>query len=245
MTLRIGVVGTGAIGRDHMRRLTAVLPGAAIVAASDPGPGSARAALDAVNPDGTVFDDGHELVAASAVDAVLVTSLGSTHAEYVLAAIAAGKPVFCEKPLATTAADCRRIVDAEVAAAARNGGRRLVQVGFMRPFDAGYRQLRAVLRAGAIGAPLLAHCVHRNVSSPPYWTDDTPIEDSLVHELDALRWLLDDEFASAQVVFPRRASRAPAVLRDPRMVLLETANGVRVDVELFMNCAYGYDIQCE
>ncbi|MBE7211899.1 MAG: Gfo/Idh/MocA family oxidoreductase, partial [Gluconacetobacter diazotrophicus] len=158
---------------------------------------------------------------------------------------AAGKPVFCEKPLATTAADCRRIVDAEIAAAARNGGRRLVQVGFMRPFDAGYRQLREVVRSGAIGEPLMVHCAHRNAASLPYWTTEMAIADSLVHELDVLRWLLDDEYVSAQVVFPRRASHVPDTLRDPQVVLLETARGVRIDVELFMNCSYGYDIQCE
>ncbi|MGH3466980.1 MAG: Gfo/Idh/MocA family protein [Thermocrispum sp.] len=60
---------------------------------------------------------------------------GPTPAEYVLAAIAAGKHVFCEKPLATTAADCLRIIEAEQA-----HGRRLVQVGFMRRYDAGYRR---------------------------------------------------------------------------------------------------------
>lgn len=59
-----------------------------------------------------------------------------THEEYT-AAIAAGKPVFCEKPLAMSAEGCRRIVDAEMKA-----GRRLVQVGFMRPYDEGYLALK-------------------------------------------------------------------------------------------------------
>ncbi len=60
-----------------------------------------------------------------------------------------------------------------------------------------------------------------------------------------LRWLLDDDYVSAQVVFPRRTRHSHAGLADPQIVLLETASGVRIDVEVFVNCRYGYDIQCE
>ena len=83
----------------------------------------------------TVHATGQELIADDGVDAVLVRSWGPTHEEFVLAAIEAGKPVFCEKPLATTQEACLRIVDAEVAS-----GRRLVQVGFMRRYDARTRR---------------------------------------------------------------------------------------------------------
>ena len=67
------------------------------------------------------------------MQAVVVTSWGPTHETYVLAAIKAGKPVFCEKPLATTAEACLRIVEAEI-----DSGRHLVQVGFQRRYDKGY-----------------------------------------------------------------------------------------------------------
>lgn len=100
---------------------------------------------------------GAALITASHVDAVLVASSGPTHAEHVLNAIAVGKPVFCEKPLATTAVDCLRIVEAETAY-----GSRLVQVGFMRRYDEGYRELKRLLDSGGIGAPLMVHCVHRS-----------------------------------------------------------------------------------
>ncbi len=98
----------------------------------------------------TVHATGEELVADPNVDAVLVCSWGPTHETYVLASIAAGKPVFCEKPLATTTEACRSIIDAEVA-----HGSRLVQVGFMRRYDAAYRALKAVIDSGEIGAPLM------------------------------------------------------------------------------------------
>ena len=146
MTLKVGVIGTGMIGQDHIRRITEVLSGAVITGVSDANGDAARAVADRL-PAASVFATGQELIASDDVDAVIVTSWGPTHEEYVLAAIAADKPVFCEKPLATTQEACRRIIEAEVAA-----GHRLVQVGFMRRYDAAYRALKAVIESGDIGA---------------------------------------------------------------------------------------------
>jgi myo-inositol 2-dehydrogenase/D-chiro-inositol 1-dehydrogenase len=149
--------------------------------------------------------------------------------------------VFCEKPLAPTVEACQRILDAEMAA-----GRRLVQVGFMRRYDAGYRALKAALDDGSIGAPLMMHCAHRNPSVPPYgFTTEMMITDSAVHEIDIVRWLFDGEIVAASVLKPRRTSHAPADLHDPLIILLEMANGVLVDDEVFVNAGYGYDIRGE
>lgn len=156
-----------------------------------------------------------------------------------LAAIAAGKPCFCEKPLATEAYGARRIVEAEEAM-----GRRLVQVGFMRRYDRGYVALKETVRT-RLGPPLMIHAAHRNPSVPGRYRTPMAIHDTLIHEIDVLRWLLDDEYVSAQVIFPRATRHTHAGLRDPQIVLLETAKGVRIDVEIFVNCRYGYDIQCE
>ena len=183
---------------------------------------------------------GQDLIAAKDVDAIIVTSIGSTHEEFVLAAIAAGKPVFCEKPLATTAAACKRILDAEVTL-----GKRLVQVGFMRRYDAGYRLLKELVTKGGIGAPLIAHCAHRNPAVGDDYTTDMAITDTVIHEIDTMRWLLDDEYVSAQILYPKKTSKASKHLADPQIVLLETATGIRIDVEVFVNATYGYDIQCE
>lgn len=239
MTVRIGVIGTGAIGRDHARRISQVLAGASIVALSDVNRASAEAVRDDLAPDAAVFATGEELIASPGVDAVLVTSWGATHEEYVLAAIAAGKPCFCEKPLATTADGARRIVDAEVA-----HGSRLVQVGFMRRYDAGYVALKQAVDE-RIGAPILVHAAHRNPTVPEQYVTPMAIHDTLIHEIDVLRWLLDDDYVSARVIFPRSAARSHARLRDPQIVILETAKGTVIDVEIFVNCHYGYDIQCE
>jgi myo-inositol 2-dehydrogenase / D-chiro-inositol 1-dehydrogenase len=238
MTVRVGVIGAGMIGQDHIRRLTEVLTGAAVTAVTDID--QARAAEVAAKVGAVALPTGAELISSPEVDAVLVTSWGPTHAEHVLNAIAAGKPVFCEKPLATTAEDCLRIVDAE-----RAHSRRLVQVGFMRRFDAGYRQMKEVIAAGSLGAPLVVHCAHRNPTVPEAYTSVMAAQDTAVHEIDVLRWLLDDEIVSAQVVTPRATRKRFEHLKDPQLMYFETANGVRIDLEVFVNCQYGYDIQCE
>ena len=240
MTLKLGVIGTGAIGQEHIRRCSKVLQGAQVVAVSDINVDGAKAALTRIGIEAEVFANGHDVVNSPNVDALLVTSWDPTHEEFTLAAIAAGKPVFCEKPLAMSAEGCRRIVDAEI-----KFGKRLVQVGFMRPYDSGYRALKKVIKQGEIGEPLMLHCAHRNPTVPENYTTPMAITNTLIHELDVLRWLTNDDYKTVQVVFPRVTSKSHRQLKDPQIVLFETQKGVRIDVEIFVNCAYGYDIQCE
>ncbi|WP_306544423.1 Gfo/Idh/MocA family oxidoreductase [Malikia spinosa] len=239
MTLKIGVIGTGMIGRDHTRRIQQVLAGAEVVALSDVNLASAESVRADLAPNAKLYETGEALIAAPEVDAVLVTSWGATHEPYVLAAVAAGKPVFCEKPLATTAEGARRIVEAEVA-----HGKRLVQVGFMRRYDAGYLALKQAVQQHT-GAPILVHAAHRNPAVPEAYVTPMAIHDTLIHEIDVFRWLLDDDYVSARVLYPRNAARSHGKLRDPQVVVLETKKGVLIDVEIFVNCQYGYDIQCE
>ena len=129
--LKIGVIGCGAIGRDHIRRLTDLVPGAQVVACAD----YFKEAADKVAAQYgiTAYETGEALIAAPEVEAVVITSSDPSHAGYVLASLEAGKYVFCEKPLAQNAADCEKIIAAELA-----HGKRLLQVGFMRRYDRGY-----------------------------------------------------------------------------------------------------------
>jgi myo-inositol 2-dehydrogenase/D-chiro-inositol 1-dehydrogenase len=238
MTLKVGVIGTGMIGQDHIRRITHVLAGAEITAVSDTNTDIAAEVAGGLK-NATVHASGEDLIADPDVEAVIVASWGPTHETYVLAAIAAGKPVFCEKPLAVTEEACRNIMDAEVAA-----GRRLVQVGFMRRYDSAYRALKDVIDSGAIGAPLVYYSGHRNPEVPESYTKNMAIEDTAVHDFDVVRWLLGVEFVGIRVLAPRRNSHG-GELQDPLLMILETTSGALVNVETSVNIRYGYDIRGE
>lgn len=235
--LRIGVVGTGMIGRTHIERINNTLQGAKVVACADANIDFCKSVAEKYNI--KAFDKGEDMIASDEIDAVVVTTLDPYHEQYVMAAIKAGKYVFCEKPLAPEAEACKRIVDAEIA-----GGKQLVQVGFMRRYDPGYRQLKALIESGKYGYPLMLHCAHRNEEIHNF-TTDMSVENSLIHEIDVLRWLLGEDYATAEVVFPKSTRNADEGLRDPQIMYLTTKSGVRIDVESFVNCHYGYDIKCE
>ena len=238
MTVRIGIIGPGAMGQAHLARITDVLSGATVVAVADLD--TARAWAVAAPIGAAVHPDSAALIGAEEVDAVMVTSFGPAHEEAVIQAIEAGKPVFCEKPLAPTAAACLRIMAAE-----QQAGRRLVQVGFMRRYDPSYQQLKAVLDSGEIGETLMVHCAHRNPTVPARYTADMAINDTAIHEIDAMRWLLGEELVSARVDRPKKTSKRFPHLQDPVVLILESESGVRIDDEIFVNSQYGYDIRCE
>ncbi|MCD8148378.1 MAG: Gfo/Idh/MocA family oxidoreductase [Clostridiales bacterium] len=236
--LKIGVVGTGAIGRTHIERINEKLQGARVTACSDINADFGRAVAGKYGC--TFYEDGEAMIASDDVDAVVVTTLDPFHEQYVMAAICAGKYVFCEKPLAPQAEACRRIVEAEIA-----GGKQLVQVGFMRRYDPGYRQLKNAIQERTYGEPLLLHCAHRNPAVDSGYTTAMAVENSLIHEIDVVRWLLDEDYATAEVVFAKNTRKAHEELMDPQVMILTTKSGVRIDVEAFVNTGHCYDIKCE
>nr|WP_270042302.1 Gfo/Idh/MocA family oxidoreductase [Solirubrobacter ginsenosidimutans] len=237
--MNVGVIGAGLMGSTHARLLATAIAGAEVVAISDAVHEHAQRIADELDLS-TIHADGMELIANPAVDAVVIASPAATHEPYTLACIEVGKPVLCEKPLATSAAAAKRIVEAEAAV-----GHRSVTVGFMRRYDPGYADLKARLDAGAIGAPLLMHCAHRNPSVHPFFDSAMIITDSAVHEIDVTRWLLGEEIVRATVLTPTPTSKAREGLRDPQLLLFETAGGRLVDVEAFVSAGYAYDIRCE
>jgi myo-inositol 2-dehydrogenase/D-chiro-inositol 1-dehydrogenase len=239
MTLNVGVIGVGMIGQDHIRRITHVVAGARISAVADVDFDRAKS-VAADLPSAKALQTGEELINDPEVDAIVVASWGPTHEEYVLASIAAGKQVFCEKPLATTREACERILDAEV-----KSGKRHVMVGFMRRYDDGYRAMKAAIDSGEIGAPLMFHSGHRNPTVPDHYVSDMIINDTCVHDVDTARFLLDSEFTAVRVVKPRKNSLASDHLTDPLFIIFEAANGAIVDVEASINIQYAYDIRGE
>jgi myo-inositol 2-dehydrogenase/D-chiro-inositol 1-dehydrogenase len=239
MTIRVGIIGTGLIGEDHGQKLATVISGAAVSAVCDARRDRCEEVAARLGAP-AIFADGYELIESDDVDAVLVTSIGETHAEFVLASITAGKPVMCEKPLAPTVAECVRIIEAEVAF-----GKRLVIVGYMRRYDPGYRQVKAALQSGSIGDALILHNVHRNASVGETYTSFMTMTDSMIHEVDVTRWLLDEEVTAVQVIPPKRTPKAFPHLQDPQFAVFTTRSGILSTVEFFANAQYGYDVRCE
>ncbi|WP_456696422.1 Gfo/Idh/MocA family protein [Aeromicrobium sp. P5_D10] len=233
MSLRVGVIGAGAMGADHVRTLTASVPAARVSMVFDMDVERAKAV--AATASGLAADSAEELIASNDVDAVIIASPDFTHADLTKACFAAGKPVLCEKPLAVTAADALSVVEAEVAL-----GRRLLQVGFMRRYDPGFVELRRTVTEKIVGDVRLVHAVHRNASSSTSTSDAGLITGSMIHELDTIPWLLDDPIVGIRVESPIVEG-----FRDPQLATIWTRGGIMVTAEVFVNAGYGYDVRCE
>ena len=238
MTVRIGLIGAGSMGRAHVDRITQELAGGTIVAVADVNPDNARAVAEPLGA--TVYATGAELIADPNVDAVLIATTGSAHAPDVILAVRAGKYVLCEKPLATTAADALAILEAE-----QQANKKLVTVGFMRRFDAGYGQMRDALLSGEHGYATLVHCRHRNPTVPEGYTTRNMIDDTAIHEIDTCRYLLGEEITRVRIDVPRATSHRFTQLQDPLVMVAYTESGIRIDDEVNVNIGFGYAIECE
>jgi myo-inositol 2-dehydrogenase/D-chiro-inositol 1-dehydrogenase len=238
--LRIGCIGVGAMGTQHFLRLMNKVGNATVTAVSDVNEPRAK---EVVAPYAGVrfIADPIEVINDPVVDAIVIASADSTHEEFSLEALRLKKFIFCEKPLSSSAAGAKKVVDAEVA-----GGKRLIQLGFNRRFDPAYMELKEIVASGNLGSPLLAHCAHRNANYPAQFDDVVAITGTAIHEIDTMSWLVGDYFTKAQVVFPKTSKYSKNEnLHDPQIVLLTTSAGMLVTAEIWVNCQYAYDIRCE
>jgi len=228
MSVGVGVIGTGVMGSEHARLLRCEAPGARLAGVFDADAARAQAAAAGA----AVFSDPRSLIASDSIEAVIIASPDATHAELTLACLEAGKPVLCEKPLASSAAEALRVVQAEVALK-----RRLIQVGYMRRFDPGYQEIKRIKDEGGVGAVALLHNVHRNARAPEWFTGPMAVTNSFVHEIDISRWLTGSEMVSAHV------DAGPG--GDPLMITMRTDRDEIVSTEVYMNANYGYHVHAE
>ena len=236
--IRVGVIGTGAIGSVHAQNLMRRTPGATVAAVTDIDSGKANAVAAAC--DGArVYSDADELIADPAVDAVLIASTDATHADLAIACVNAGKPALCEKPLATSVSDAERVLRAELAA-----GRRLIQVGFMREYDHAHRDLRDLLASGAIGAALKFRSLHVNPRFVRELTIDSVITNSLIHDIHSARWIMGQEISSA---FVQWLPDNPAQPRSARLADIQAVfeGGALGSLEYNGDSGYGYEVAVE
>ena len=238
MALRIGMIGPGGMGQAHLDRIRTVIAGGEIAGVSDIAADNVATVSEKYGVTG--FTSSEELIASPEVDAIMICSHGPGHEPDVIAAIEAGKPVFCEKPLTPTADAALRIMEAE-----QKAGRRLVTVGFMRRFDRSYREMKALLDSGEVGETLIVHNRHRNPTVPAHYTWDMAINDTAIHEIDTMRWLTGEEIVAVRVDKPKKTTHRFEHLQDPLILIMETQSGIWIDDEVFVNNQHAYDIQCE
>jgi myo-inositol 2-dehydrogenase/D-chiro-inositol 1-dehydrogenase len=237
--LRVGVVGTGIMGADHVARITGTITGASVSAIVEPDAGRAASAAR-LAPEAKIFTRVEDALSADALDAVVIATPGKFHEPVLLPVLEAGLPVLCEKPLTQDTESSWRVVEAE-----QKAGRQLIQVGFMRRFDPQYQQLRELIASGTAGELLMLRCLHRNPSVPDGYTQPMLINDSVVHEFDVVPWLAGATITSVEVKYAKRNSLGPANLREPILVLMELDNGVLVDVEMNVSVQFGYQVATE
>jgi len=228
MGVSVGVIGAGGMGSRHGENLARV-PGVTIAAITDPDASAARALARSVGADVMGAD---ELIAT--VDAVVVASPDDTHAELAVSCIEAGKPLLCEKPMATSVDAARGVVSAEVAR-----GRRLAQVGFMRVYDPAHRDLKTAVDAGAIGRPLHVRADHLN---PPWIprSAERVIVQSAIHDFHSVRWLLDGEIERVQSLVVERGEDSARLVQIQCWV--SGGRGALIFVDAH---AYGYEVSVE
>ena len=235
-TLRVAVIGAGRMGADHIKRLSTRIHGAEVAAVVDVDLARAQAAIEGI--DGAVaLASADEALNNGDVNAVLIATPGFLHEEILYKALEKDFPILCEKPLTPDAESAWKVVQAEQAL-----GHKRIQVGFMRRFDAEYSALGSIIRNSELGELLMLHHQHRNPTTPEGFTNEMLINDSVVHEFDAIRFFTGEEITSVQVRLGKPTRNAPSGQHDPQHVLIETESGVLADVEIYVNAKFGYQV---
>ncbi len=238
-SIAIGIIGTGGMGTRHAGNIHRLVDGALVTAVYDVDQKNASNAAE-ICDGAQIFDDPLNLIDSSMVDAVLIASPDETHSAMTLACLKAGKPVLCEKPLATNVEDALAVVQTEMQA-----GKRLVSVGFMRRFDPQHAAVREAVLSGELGQPLLWKGVHRNASSAYGTSGATVLTNSAGHDMDSARFLLGEEVLE---VFVRGMKTRPDLHEDTRDLLIlnmRMSNDKMAVGEVFVNADYGYEVSAE
>jgi myo-inositol 2-dehydrogenase / D-chiro-inositol 1-dehydrogenase len=238
--VRLGLVGTGRIGAHHAATLS-TLPEVDSLVVTDVDSARARRTAHAVHA--TCAADADELFAAG-LDGVVIATATAAHPELILRAVAAGVPVFCEKPVASDIPGTLRV------AAAVAGSAVPVQIGFQRRFDPGYAAARGAVRAGELGWVHTVRATTMDPAPPPasyVATSGGFFRDCSVHDFDAIRWVTGRE---VEQVYAVGANRGEEFFReagdvDTAAALLTLDDGTLGLVSGTRYNAAGYDVRLE
>jgi scyllo-inositol 2-dehydrogenase (NAD+) len=243
--MKIGVIGLGRMGQLYTRMLASQINGARLHAVADMNE-QARSQIEDELSVTYAFTDPYELIALPELDAVVITTPTSTHADLVSAAAQVGKAIFCEKPLALTPEDTRSALEAVERAQVP------FQVGFMRRFDAAYQKAKALIDSGQIGYPVTFKSIGRDPFCPrPEYADPAKsgglILDMGIHDFDLARWLMGSEVervtAEGTILVCKVLESVGDI--DNAVINLRFVSGALGNVEVSRNAFYGYDIRTE
>lgn len=241
--LNIGLIGAGRIGQVHAGTIHHRVPTARLAVVADVIEESARSCAERHNiPRFTTRFD--EVLADPAVDAVLICTPTSTHADLIVGAAAAGKHIFTEKPIELALSEVDRAVAAVRAAGVT------FQVGFNRRFDPNFARVREAVARGDVGEPHLIHIISRDPAPPPISyvrTSGGIFLDMAIHDFDMARFLIGSEVEEVYVQAGVRVD--PAIGEagdvDTAVTLLRFANGVIGTIDNSRRAVYGYDQRVE
>jgi myo-inositol 2-dehydrogenase/D-chiro-inositol 1-dehydrogenase len=235
--LDIAVLGAGRIGRIHAGNIAAH-PGARLVGIADIDTAAAASLAESLGARALTLGE------AMRADAVLIASPTPTHADYVEQAAAAGRAVFCEKPIDLSTERVRACL-----AAVRRAGI-VLMTGFNRRFDPHFATLKRRLDAGEIGSLELLTIISRDPSPPPpayVAASGGLFRDMMIHDLDMARFLLGEEpvevSATASCLVDPAIGAAGDV--DTALVMLRTASGRLCQISNSRRATYGYDQRIE
>ncbi len=238
--LSIGLLGCGRIGQVHANSLSKI-KSARLVAVADAVPAAAEQ-LAALH--GAEVRDADAIIAATDIDAVIIATPTTLHFDQIHALAAAGKAIFCEKPIdlsSERAAQCQSAVAAAGVA---------FFTAFNRRFDPSFAHLKAQLAAGAIGATEMIVITSRDPAPPPasYIAQSGGLfRDMMIHDLDMARFLLEEDpievFATGSCLVDPEIGAAGDV--DTAAVTLKTASGKIALINNSRRATYGYDQRIE
>nr|MBC7243886.1 inositol 2-dehydrogenase [Chloroflexota bacterium] len=241
--VNVAVIGAGRIGRLHAQNLAFRVPHARLIAIADIALEAAeKCAADCQCP--TACQDYRTLLDNPDIEAVIVCSSTDTHAQIVEEAAAAGKHVFCEKPLDFNLARIDRVL-----AAVEKAGVKL-QIGFNRRFDANFKRARELVAAGEIGSPHILRITSRDPQPPPieYVKRSGGIFlDMTIHDFDMARYLMQSEvtelYATGGVMVDPAIGKAGDI--DTALITLRFDSGAIGSIDNSRRAVYGYDQRVE
>lgn len=238
-TLSIGIIGAGGMGGAHALNLHSHVVGANLAAVCDTDMNRLHVLSSQVGSFQTMLDP-YELMDNDSVEAIIIASPDATHAQYVLHALSLGKPVFCEKPLASDVPEALSLVQKEVEI-----GKKLISVGFNRRFDPHHQDLKKRLDSGDFGQPLLWKGFHRNASAMYNTAGPFILNNSAGHDVDSAQWMLNASVSEIYTCGIKSRKNLPDDACDLLLVNMRMSDGRLAMAEVYVNAGYGYEVGLE